>query len=116
SRLLQARELTQLTSPDNIMDERAIMREVFGTRRGHECGFGRILKGSKSTAIHDIPESSINSNSTRKDTQGATPNAESYFEKMSKALARLKAKVGIDVDEEKETVAQFTHQEHENGQ
>ncbi|CAA0819830.1 Unknown protein, partial [Striga hermonthica] len=78
SRLLEARESAQLAFPDDIVDERAIMREVFGTRRGHECGFGRILKGSKSSSIHDIPESSITSNSTRKDTQGATPNAESY--------------------------------------
>ncbi|GER32814.1 transposon protein [Striga asiatica] len=109
-------ESAQLTSPDTVVDERAIMREVFGTRRGHECGFGRILKGSKSSAIHDIPESSITSNTARKETQGATPNAESYANLLKETLARLKAKVGIDVDEEEETDAQFTHHENESEQ
>ncbi|GER37178.1 30S ribosomal protein S15 [Striga asiatica] len=78
------------------------MREVFDIRRGHKCGFGRILKGSKSSAIYDIPESSITSNSTIKDTQSTEGDARCFvfkilfghlFEKMSMALARLKARV-----------------------
>ncbi|GER27425.1 5-formaminoimidazole-4-carboxamide-1-(beta)-D-ribofuranosyl 5'-monophosphate synthetase, partial [Striga asiatica] len=116
SLLLQARESARLSSPNNIVDERAIMREVFGTRRGNECGFGWILKGSKSSAIHDIPESSITSNTTRKYTQGATPNVERYVNLLKEALARLKAKVEIYVDEEEEKDAQFIYHENENKQ
>ncbi|KAL2492137.1 hypothetical protein Adt_27765 [Abeliophyllum distichum] len=47
-KLVELRETqqTHVVSNGTLLDERAIVNEVFGERRGHVCGVGLVLKGT----------------------------------------------------------------------
>ncbi|KAL3651748.1 hypothetical protein CASFOL_004750 [Castilleja foliolosa] len=93
-KLVEAREVADVRSGDNI-NERAVFQEVFGNRRGHDVGYGRKLRGSTSLPYIEVRNSSTSSDETRESSNLALKQ---QAPEMSKIIALLTAKVGLNQD------------------
>ncbi|KAL3637168.1 hypothetical protein CASFOL_019467 [Castilleja foliolosa] len=95
-KLVQAREDAFVRSGEPI-NERAIFKEVFGNRRAHEIGYGRKLKGSTSLSSIEFHDASTSSAETH-ESSGVVSALQKQVAEMSKIIALLTAKAGIDYD------------------
>ncbi|KAL3638520.1 hypothetical protein CASFOL_017891 [Castilleja foliolosa] len=96
------------------INERAIFKEVFGNRRAHGIGYGRKLKGSTSLSSIEVHDASTSSAETQ-ESSGVVSALQKQVAEMSKIIALLTAKAGIDYVADADALAHYVRA-HEDDQ